>query len=379
MPGDAEAALQAAAGRERVGVAVPLVGIDALQRRDGPPLDLRERLLAGDDGPAVDEDGAAAALARRRAAILGRRDVELLAQRGEQVRVVGAHGDRRAVDDEADRARSTAVMTDAPHRSGSSALRFSSRRALCADPPVQLGAAVAVEVEQGAGVAPAPVEVAVRRDQLVTGRQRLGDDLPARGDDARLGQRVDPLLDATLGHGDDPRAVLVRTGLEHQRVVEALQDVLARVGRVVDGRVVAAEDQLDALEPHHAVGLGPASVVADHHPDPAAEGLPHAGLVRSRLEVVALGVLERAVGLVVLVTGDVHLAVAGDDAPVPLDEHLRVVVVSVARARRSRGRSRSPGGPPRRTAAASPARAWPARTSPRRRGGRPRTNGGRRW
>ena len=38
--GDAEAALQAAAGRERVGVAGPLVGVEALQGDDGPALDL---------------------------------------------------------------------------------------------------------------------------------------------------------------------------------------------------------------------------------------------------------------------------------------------------------------------------------------------------
>ena len=50
-------------------------------------------------------------------------------------------------------------------------------------------------------------------------------------------------------------------------VVEAGQAILARVGRVVDRRVVADEDQLDALQAEHPVGLGPAAVVAGGQPD----------------------------------------------------------------------------------------------------------------
>jgi hypothetical protein len=138
------------------------------------------------------------------------------------------------------------------------------------------------------------------------------------------------IIDAALGHTDDPRPVLVRAGLHDERVVEALQDVLARIWGVVDRRVVAAEDQLDALQTHHSIGLGPAAVVADHHPDEPAERRPHAESVRPRLEEVALGVLERAVRLVILVARQVHLAVPGDDGTVALDEDLRVVPVAPA-------------------------------------------------
>ena len=82
--------------------AVALVGVDALERDDRLAGDLGQRLLAADDGLAVDEHGAAAALPRRRAAVLRRGDVELLAQRGQQVRVVVADGHRRAVELEVD-------------------------------------------------------------------------------------------------------------------------------------------------------------------------------------------------------------------------------------------------------------------------------------
>ena len=196
--------------------------------------------------------------------------------------------------------------------------------ALRRDAAVDLGAAVPVEVEQRVLVLRAPVEVAAGHDHFVVGGQRLGDDLAAGRDDHRLAQRVDAFLDAALGHTDHPRAVLVGAALHHERVVEALQDVLAGVGHVVDGRVVTDQHQLHALQTHHAVRLGPAPVVADGHADDAAERPPHAEAVRAGLEVVALGVLERPIGLVVLVAGDVRLLVGGDDAAVALDQRLHV-------------------------------------------------------
>ena len=98
--GDAEPALQPAAGREGVGVAPALVGVDALQRDDVLAGHLVEPEVAAHDRLAVDEHRAAPALPRRRAAVLGRRDVELLAQRGQQVRVVVAHRHRRPVEGE---------------------------------------------------------------------------------------------------------------------------------------------------------------------------------------------------------------------------------------------------------------------------------------
>ena len=100
--GDAEAALQPATGGEGARRTVALGVVEALQRRDVLAGDLVERLRAADDRLAVDEHGAAATLPRRRAAVLGRRHVELLAERGEQVWMVAAHGHRRAVERELD-------------------------------------------------------------------------------------------------------------------------------------------------------------------------------------------------------------------------------------------------------------------------------------
>ena len=101
-PRDAEAALQTAARGERAGVAVALGVVDSLERRDLATGDLVERLGAADDRLAVDEHRAAAALPRRRTPVLRRRDVELLAQGGEEVGVVAAHRHRCTVERELD-------------------------------------------------------------------------------------------------------------------------------------------------------------------------------------------------------------------------------------------------------------------------------------
>src|SRR6266508_831544 len=79
--------------------------------------------------------------------------------------------------------------------------------ALTRDPGVHLGATVAVEVEQRARVALAPVEVARRHDEFVSGGICLRDDLPRWGDDHALRQRVHTGFHAALRHTDDPGAV----------------------------------------------------------------------------------------------------------------------------------------------------------------------------
>ena len=100
--GRAEAALQRPGGGECAGQAVALGRLDALERGDRPARHPVEPQLAGDHGLAVDEHGAAAALSRRRAAVLGAGDVELLPQRREQVGVV-ADLDLAAVEGEGHR------------------------------------------------------------------------------------------------------------------------------------------------------------------------------------------------------------------------------------------------------------------------------------
>ena len=269
---------------------------------DRAPLHLGQRRLARDHGLALDQHRAAAALTRRRAAVLGRGDVQLLPQRGQQVRVVRTHRHGRAVDGEADRARSRrAVM--AMHR---------------VDPPlrgdaaVQLRPAVAVEVEQRVRVAAAPVEVAAGRHQLVAGGQRLGDDLAAGGDDARSGRasprpprrRPWPRRPPTSRSGRRRPASPARCGSP----AGCPGSGRARSGWACCTRRGSAR-RPGAPSPGRSRASAGRCRSSSRRRPPKAGHTPK--LVRPGLEVVALGVLERPIGLVVLVAGDVDLAVAG--------------------------------------------------------------------
>ena len=98
----AEAALQGAGGGEGVGEAVALVVAEPLEGGDRPARDPLEAGLARDLGLAVDEHGAATALARRRAAVLRRGQVELVAQGREEVGMVPADRHLLPVDGEGD-------------------------------------------------------------------------------------------------------------------------------------------------------------------------------------------------------------------------------------------------------------------------------------
>ena len=110
--------------------------------------------------------------------------------------------------------------------------------------------------------------------------------------------------------------------------MEALQPILVRVGGVVDGRVVADESQLAALQAETAIGLGPPSVVTDRHAHHPAKAGVHPKAV-SGLEVVALQMLEGPPRLVVLVAGQVDLAISADHRAVALHEDRRVVAMPV--------------------------------------------------
>src|SRR5207248_3964131 len=92
-----EAALQRTGGGECRRQRVALFFREALQCRDARAGDLVHRQIAADDRFAVDEHRAAAALSRRRAAVLGRDDVQLLPQGGEQVWVGAGDADLVAV------------------------------------------------------------------------------------------------------------------------------------------------------------------------------------------------------------------------------------------------------------------------------------------
>ena len=83
-PRRAEAALRRTGDGEAVGPELPRLGAEALLRDDVLALDAGRLLRARDDGAPVDEDGARAAGAFRRAPVLHRPELELLAQELEQ-------------------------------------------------------------------------------------------------------------------------------------------------------------------------------------------------------------------------------------------------------------------------------------------------------
>src|SRR5205807_1874760 len=105
------AALQRAERAHRRRHAVALDRVEALERRDRATGDLVERYLARDGGLAVEQHGAAPALARGRAAVLRRRDAELVAQGAEQVRMGIVDGDLVAVQLEGGHGASGGGMT----------------------------------------------------------------------------------------------------------------------------------------------------------------------------------------------------------------------------------------------------------------------------
>lgn len=195
---------------------------------------------------------------------------------------------------------------------------------LACDSLVKLGPPVAIKVEQRFLEVFTLVQITTSGDDLVSGGCCLGHDLPAWGNDARLGQRLDAGFDATLGYANDPGSVLVSTCLHTQMIVEALQRVLARIGCVVNRRVIANHDQLYTLQTHLAIRLWPASIVTCRHSNNAVEGSMDAEPFVGLFEVAALKMLKRAPWLVVFVARYVDLAVFANNGAVTLDEHRRV-------------------------------------------------------
>ena len=100
---DAESALEPSTRGESVGKPRPLCCIDTFECEDLLPGHLGHRLLAAHDRLAVDVHRAAPALTARRTSILGRREIEFVSQRGQQMRMIrpDRHGD--TVDGELDR------------------------------------------------------------------------------------------------------------------------------------------------------------------------------------------------------------------------------------------------------------------------------------
>src|SRR5262249_21752004 len=87
----------------------------------------------------------------------------------------------------------------------------------------------------------------------------------------------------------------------------------------------------------HAEGLGPTAVVADAHAEDAAHHAPDLEALVADLEVTLLQVLERRLGQVLGMTGQVDLAVAADDLALGVDQDRGVEPTCAARLLRELG------------------------------------------
>ena len=190
---------------------------------------------------------------------------------------------------------------------------------LPSDRAVYLGPAVTIEIEQGVLVLVAPVEVANRRDQLVIAGVRLGEDFAGWGDDAGIREAFNAFLNTALGYAYDESSILISATLHHQSIVEALQHILRWIGYVVHWGVVSTQDHFNTLEPHHAISLGPATIVADHHSHSATESFPYTKAFVTGGEVIALRVLEVSVRFVFLVPRYMHFSILRNDCSVSLN------------------------------------------------------------
>src|SRR2546429_6188953 len=104
-----------------------------------------------------------------------------------------------------------------------------------------------------------------RRHELVTRRRGASEDLAERADDGAPRDQLDAVLDARLGDTHDEAEVRVGARPEAELVE------VERQGR--DGRVVADENALGALEREGAAALRVASVLADRGAAPCARGV----------------------------------------------------------------------------------------------------------
>src|SRR6516165_11515360 len=114
-------------------------------------------------------------------------------------------------------------------------------------------------------------------------------------------------------------------------VERALGGAFAAVLRVDGRRVEAERYHLDTLQAEHAKRLRPAPVVADAHAEHAAQHAPHQKAEVAGLEVALFEVLMAPLGIELVMTGQVDLAVLADDLPRFVHQDRRVEVIPVRR------------------------------------------------
>ena len=102
------------------------------------------------------------------------------------------------------------------------------------------------------------------------------------------------------------------------------------VMNVFDRRIVAEGDDLDPLQPHDTIGLGPAPVVADAHADDRIKRPPDVEAFIADVEVPFFEMLKGRIRQMLGMAGQMDLAIAADDPAVALDQDGRVVMARLA-------------------------------------------------
>src|SRR5262245_33530211 len=97
------------------------------------------------------------------------------------------------------------------------------------------------------------------------------------------------------------------------------------------GRVVADQNHLDALQPHHAMGLRPAPVIADGHAEDSAKSAQDVEAEITGLEIPLLQMLDGAFRFKLRMTRQMNLAVLGDDPGGSVGENAGVEMAPVRR------------------------------------------------
>src|SRR5215475_11066150 len=198
---------------------------------------------------------------------------------------------------------------------------------------IMFNAPVAGKIEHGFLAKPRRIEIAIVDKKLIVLRLCFRDDLTIWVDDHAASHAMMAVLDAAFGHRHYPGRVLIGAGLQRKLVVEhALCEPFVAVLRVDRGRVETKHHHLGALQSKHAKGLRPAPVVADAHPEHAAQQAPCRKAQIAGLEIALFEMLVTALRIEFVVARQMDLAVLANDVPLLVDQYRGVEVMAVWRA-----------------------------------------------
>src|SRR3954447_6786613 len=94
--------------------------------------------------------------------------------------------------------------------------------------------------------------------------------------------------------------------------MERAQMLRLAVMDILDRRIIAERDDLDPLQPHDPVRLGPASVIADAHADHRVHEAPNPETLVADVEIALFEMLKRRLRQVLGMPRQVDLAIAPD-------------------------------------------------------------------